>query len=170
MRGCGVVLLVALIGCGTPERGNPDGSDDAGAVDAAINESLLPFTTTGMSPAGSLDEVRYIGATFLDGFCSRSILVSLHRTNLVPVNAMVWFLIDMPQDWSAPPPTGTIDARAQIPFSTDPALEAQGRFEIVHVDLPPTEPLRAAGRLRVEAEWWQVDFSFDLQASHHVCI
>lgn len=163
-----VAWVVVLVGCGVPERGSPDAgaTADTGRADAAIDESLMPFATTGVTPAGSLVDARFIGVQFRDGFCPRGLRVSLYRTNHLRQYPIVYFEVPMPWE-STEPPTGTIDATAEILSPSD--IMAPASFEVAHVDLPPTDPLRTAGRMTVSTTGWQVDFSFDAEAEHLTC-
>jgi hypothetical protein len=160
-----LVVLVALAGCGTPGRDAPDAAVDA-LPDAKIDELRVPFTTTGTTPAGSLDEVRFIAINYLGGFCN-GYGVNLYRTNEAVEDAIVEFHISTSE--LTEPPIGTIGASARtgsVPLHrTDDVT-----FEVVHLDLPPSTPLRLAGRMYASTGAWLIDFTIHGQADLASCL
>jgi hypothetical protein len=172
MRRRNLVLIVALVACDpSDDRGSAGMADaatnDAAILDAAIDETRMPFTTTGTTPLGSLDDIRFIEVGFLDGFCPSGYYVDLYRTNAPAEGPAVMFLVPVPAELMQPP-TGTIAARAWLPSGT-PSTD-QVSFEIVHVDIRPTEPLRIAGRMRASTGGWNIDFSIDATTRPLICI
>jgi hypothetical protein len=133
--------------------------------DAPSDEALIPFTATGTTPAGSLDEVRFMGVAFFGGFCPPSYIVKLYRTNRPLQVPVVGFEIPIDVD-ATEPPTGTLDAKASV----DPQTSTQVAFEIVHVDIPPTNPLRIAGRFIASSGAWDFDISIDAHTEPLICI
>lgn len=170
MSGRNLVFLAALVGC-VPERDASSVTDAAVAVDAVpdapIDESLIPFTTTGTTPAGSLDDVRFMGVDFLDGFCPPGYTVRLYRTNQPSQVPVVRFEIPIPVE-ATEPPTGTVVATAWLYNVSQ--TSSQVAFEIVHVDIPPTEPLRIAGRITASSGGWNLDISIDANTERLTCI
>jgi hypothetical protein len=172
-----VVLLAAVIGCGSPRDGssNPDvdaGTDAKVFLDAFVPpaSSRVPFTTTGTTPAGSLDDVQFIAIDFVDGGCPGTYHLLLYRTDHPSEVPVVRFDVTLPAS-ATPPLTGTIMARAFAgTASTD-----QVRFEIVQLDIPPadeTQPvtLRIAGRMALDLPPWSIDFTVDMLTSRYICL
>jgi hypothetical protein len=118
---------------------------DTVPVDAAIDESLVPFTTTGTTPAGPLDDVRFIRVGFLAGFCQAGYYATLYRTNELHDEAVVVVFIPMDETMTEPP-TGTMAAEAWLGSDYTQRTD-QVSFEVVQVDLPSVEPFQIAGRV-----------------------
>jgi hypothetical protein len=175
VRRLALVLLAALIGCGSPD----DGGSSETAVDAAtagdapldpIGAGRTPFMTTGTTPAGSLDDVRFIEYQFVGGHCPGVYYVTLYRTDAPGELPSVLFTIPIPPN-AMQPPTGTIMASAQVGDDrTD-----QVRFEIVQLDLPPADDaqsatLRIAGRITISMGAWNIDFTVDATTPSRICL
>jgi hypothetical protein len=188
-----LVLLVALAGCRSIDSSGGDLVGDA-AVDAeaavladAVNADaavgpgtcflgtavgsvpLMPFTTTGTTPAGSLDDVQFIRISFMGGSCPGTYSLELYRTTAdsIPV---VRFDVTLPPN-ATQPPTGTIAASAcTLSGGTDGV-----NFEIVQLDIPPINPqqptmLRIAGRMTINSGPWNVDFTVDATTPNAICL
>ena len=154
---------------------------DATSADAAVAPCTLgtlnsvlstpiPFTTTGTTPAGSLDDVQFMSIRFVGGHCPGVYDLDLHRTNVDGDKAVARFSVMTPWD-PTEPPTGTIAASGCV----QNAKSEQGSFEIVHLDAPgpdATEPhvLRIAGRVTINMGGWNVDFTVDAMTTHYVCL
>jgi hypothetical protein len=129
-----------------------------------------PFTITGTTPAGSLDEVRFMSLAFIGGHCPGTYYLELYRTDAPEDHAVAMFSVSNPPN-ATQPQSGTITASAwAVGATTD-----QGSFDIVHLDAPgpdDTGPamVRIAGRFMVNAPGWNVDFSVDALAPAYVCL
>lgn len=108
----------ALLGCDPPDRGNTLDSgntlpDASGATDGAIvDPERMPFTTTGTTPAGSLDDVQFMSVRFIGGNCPGTYYLKLYRTDDPGDSELVTFDVTLPPN-TTEPPTGTIMAEAQ---------------------------------------------------------
>lgn len=187
MRRLALVLLAALVGCGSPDaddaRANamfdaaqpPTPSDAAGSGNAPPAPSDLertPFTTTGTTPGGSLDDVRFMSLEFIGGYCPGSYYLRLYRTDAPEDQPVVTFDVTIP--WTAARPvTGTLMANAYAGATTTDAV----RFEIVQLDSPHPDDegpqpatVRIAGRFTINAPGWNVDFNVDATTLHKICL
>jgi hypothetical protein len=191
------VALVLLAGCENARRTAPDATiADAVATDdavppnpgatcfpsgsaaprqpelvAAIDDSLVPFTTTGTTPAGSLDDIRYLGISFLGGDCLPAYNLVLYRSiesgsNTYP-DAVVFVAIPFPFTELSP---GTVAAHAWLYSDYDGTCTDEVRFEVVHLDPPQDGPMRIAGRVVANDGAWNLDFSIDATAVPINCI
>jgi hypothetical protein len=181
-----LVLLVALTGCGyfstesTERHDDPAGAPDAAAaaVDAKpyfdaytpIERMRVPFTTTGTTPAGSLEVVQFIEIYFIGGHCPGTYFLNLYATDNPYELAVARFEITPPPK-PAPPPTGTIFAEA---FAAGSSTN-QARFEIVQLDNPGPDDmgpptLRIAGRMTLSLDVWTVDFTVDSVIGNAICL
>lgn len=121
--------------------------------------------TTGTTPAGSLDDIRYLAVGYVNGFCEAGFDLRMYRTNELDEDGVVGVFI--PAD-SHSPPTQVIAATAQVSSgSTD-----QVRFEVTHIDVPQGSyrPLRIAGRVTVHDGAWNLDFTIDAMTEPHTCL
>lgn len=183
MRFLAGLVVVGLVGCESPRRTAPDAaSTEDAATDGSVacrrlasphpnpvssgSASIVPFTTTGTTPAGSLDDVRYLGVAYVNGDCGDSYLLDLYRTSQSSdYEAVVQIQIRFPFTEVSP---GTIAASA-IDFSC--ATSEQVRFEVTHIDPPQApEPLRIAGRVTVNDGAWNLDFTLDATTQIATCI
>lgn len=165
--GLGLVFLAA---CESPAREIPDAPPIDGYPDAMVDTRMMPFTTTGTTPIGTLDFVRFIGASYLDGFCPPGFYVDLQNTNEVYAdrpNLTAWIPI-------APPmvPTGRISTTLYLRMGIDNVVETdQAFFDVEHVDLPSgTAMQRVSGRVTAASDGWNVDFAIDLLTTQTTCI
>ena len=174
MRRLALVLL-ALVGCGSPdERGGVNVMVDAAAPGDAtvspIDAERTPFTTTGTTPAGSLDDIRFMSVEYIGGDCPGTYYLKLYRTDALEEQAVVTFTVTIPPR-ATEPPTGTITASAQAGTSTTDEVS----FEIVQLDAPPaddtqTMTVRIAGRITINTPAWNVDFSVDVTTPNKICL
>ena len=165
-----LIVLLALAGCSSIES---TGGRDAAVVidaprrDAGIDAERMPFTTTGTTPAGSLDDVRFIEIDFLSAFCLPGYYVGLYTTNDLYAEAAATFYIPITSEVTQPP-IGTIAASAWPGDDYDQRTEDVS-FAIVQLDIPPTSPLRIAGRMTIGTDGWNVDFMIDAQVTAGSC-
>ena len=120
-----------------------------------------------MTPLGSLDDVRYMTVGYFDGFCEPGYTVRLYRTNELYELPVATFYIGIPRTQTTPP-TGTITATA---WPRDAhSLVTDVSFAIVQLDIPPTAPLRIAGRMTTTSAGWTVDFTMDAMTTAASCL
>lgn len=123
--------------------------------------SFVPFTTTGTTPAGSLDDVRYLGVGYLDGDCGNNYLLNLAADDY---EVVLQIQISFPFTEVTP---GTIAASA----IDESCATNQVRFEVEHIDPPQAaQPLRIAGRVMVNDGAWNLDFTLDATTGISTCI
>jgi hypothetical protein len=113
----------------------------------------------GTTPAGSLDEVRFIDIAFLTAFCQPGYYVDLYRTKEYFEEAVVTVHIPI-EPRLTEPPTGSIMATAWPGEDYTQSTDAVS-FAIVQLDIPPTDPMRVAGRVTVATGAWNMDFTID---------
>lgn len=169
-----LACAAAVVGCDVPDRAsgaNPDAvvleNDASGGGQTDPNR--VPFSTTGTTPGGSLDDVRYMSVEYIGGNCPGTYFLRLYRTNAIEESELVTFWITIPLN--AEPPTGTITGNARAGTATTKAVS----FEIVHLDAPPSDivdppTVRIAGRLTVDTSGWSVDFNVDATTTTKVCL
>lgn len=185
MRRLAFVLLATLVGCASPERDGganatvdaamPPTPLDASSGDAPVSPSDIertPFTTTGSTPAGSLDDVHFMSVEYVGGHCPGTYYLKLYRTDAPEDQPVVTFDVTIP--WTAARPvTGTLMANAYAGATTTDAV----RFEIVQLDSPHPDDegpqpatVRIAGRFTINAPGWNVDFNVDATTLHKICL
>jgi hypothetical protein len=186
MRRLTLVLLAALAGCGSPDEddrganalpdagGQPASHDATGTGDVPAPPSIderTPFTATGTTPGGSLDEVQFMSLEFVGGHCPGTYELKLYRTDVPEDPAVAMFSVTIPWN-TTPPSTGTMAASA---WAAGGATTDNASFEVEYLDAPgpdDTGPatVRMAGRFTSHAPGWNVDFSVDATAAHMVCL
>src|SRR5262245_53398074 len=125
----------------------------------------MPFTTSGSTPAGSLENVRFIGIRYLDGFCLPGYYIGLYATNDAYRDAVVTVFV--PTELGAP--TGTVAASAWLGSDSQQSTN-QVTFEVIRADVPPPEVVHIAGRFVASDGAWQLAFSIDAQTERDTCI
>ncbi len=177
MRRVALVLFAALIGCGSPdERGDVNAMVDAATHDEtdapgiSLDAERTPFTTTGTTPAGSLDDVRFMSVEYVGGHCPGTYYLKLYRTDAPEDGPVATFGVTIALD--APRPvTGTVAASGwAAAMMTD-----EGTFEIVQLDAPLADDLqttmvRIAGRMSINTAGWNVDFEVDATMRNKICL
>ncbi|NVB79017.1 MAG: hypothetical protein HOV81_11515 [Kofleriaceae bacterium] len=183
MQRLALVLLTALLGCGSSDgdRGGANAMADAATtVDATMpgdppgvppsTAARTPVSATGTTPAGSLDEARFMSVDYVGGHCPGTYYVRLYRTDAPEDQGFVMFIVSIPRN-ATQPPTGTIGASAWAGAAkTDDAS-----FEIVQLDAPgpddtQTLTVRIAGRLTINTPGWNVDLDVDATTPANVCL
>jgi hypothetical protein len=134
-------------------------------IDAG-DPSLMPFATTGTTPDGSLDDVRYLRVSYMTGFCQPGYYFDLFATaGSDPV-----VVVQIPHPFMELSPT-TVAAIAWLPSDFYSKRTDQARFEVVQLDTPaPSQPLRVAGRVTVNDGAWNFDFTVDATTEQFNCI
>lgn len=174
------LVFLALVGCSSPDedRGSANAMVDAATPSDATSAgdapspiaARTPFTTTGTTPAGSLDDIRFMSVEYIGGNCPGTYYLKLYRTDALEEQAVVTFTVTIPPN-ATQPPTGTIMASAQAGAATTD----EASFEIVQLDAPPpddtqTVTVRIAGRITIDTPGWNVDFSVDVTTPNKICL